>query len=189
MASKQSSSGPALHKITPGTISSRLMPQPPSPTLFVPPTRNDWDTLFQPLFDEYFRPLPQSPSQVIPPGVGEADHDIKVEHMDNNPYFGLLIREPSFEESCSQVVILNNVHSVNQLPEHISKWTKDHPINNVIGDPSRPVSTSHQLQTEALFCYFNAFLSSVEPKRYKVTLTESYWIKAMQEELNEFEHL
>ncbi|GJV44256.1 retrovirus-related pol polyprotein from transposon TNT 1-94 [Tanacetum coccineum] len=66
---------------------------------------------------------------------------------------------------------------------------KDHPIDSVIGDPSRLVSTRHQLQDEALFCYFNAFLSSIEPKSYKEALTESYWIKAMQEELNEFEHL
>ncbi|GKC21536.1 hypothetical protein Tco_1023686 [Tanacetum coccineum] len=89
-------------------------------------------------------------------------------------------------ESFSQVVIPNNVHSVNKTTEHISKWTKDHLIDNVIGDPSRPVSTPHQLQNEAMFCYFDAFLYSVEPKSYKEALTESCWIEAMQEELNEF---
>nr|GEU84972.1 reverse transcriptase domain-containing protein [Tanacetum cinerariifolium] len=52
-----------------------------------------------------------------------------------------------------------------------------------------PVSTRHQLQTEAMFFYFDAFLSSVEPKSYKEALTESCWIEAMLEELNEFEHL
>ncbi|GJZ79343.1 retrovirus-related pol polyprotein from transposon TNT 1-94 [Tanacetum coccineum] len=103
--------------------------------------------------------------------------------------FSILILEPSSKESSSQVVILNNVHSVNQPPEYISKWTKDHPIDNVIRDPSRPVSTQHQLQIEAMFCYFDAFLSSIEPKSYKEVLTKSYWIEAMQEELNEFERL
>ncbi|GJS08112.1 retrovirus-related pol polyprotein from transposon TNT 1-94 [Tanacetum coccineum] len=68
-------------------------------------------------------------------------------------------------------------------------YTKDHPIDNVIGDPSRPVSTRHQLQTDTLFCYFDAFLSSVEPRSYKEALTESCWIESMQEELNEFERL
>ncbi|GKE08713.1 retrovirus-related pol polyprotein from transposon TNT 1-94, partial [Tanacetum coccineum] len=131
----------------------------------------------------------ESPSQVIPPGTEEADHDIEVAHMDNKPYFGIPIPEPSSEESPSQVFIPTNVHSVNQPLEHISKWTKDHPIDNVIADPSRPVSTRHQLQTEALLCYFNAFLSSIEPKSYKEALTESCWIEAMQEELNEFECL
>ncbi|GKB94827.1 retrovirus-related pol polyprotein from transposon TNT 1-94 [Tanacetum coccineum] len=52
MASKHSSSGPALHEMTPATISSRLVPNPPPSTPFVPPSRSDWDLLFQPLFDE-----------------------------------------------------------------------------------------------------------------------------------------
>nr|GEU77200.1 retrovirus-related Pol polyprotein from transposon TNT 1-94 [Tanacetum cinerariifolium] len=43
------------------------------------------------------------------------------------------------EESSTEVIIPNNVHLINQPPEHINKWTKDHPINNVIGDPSRQV--------------------------------------------------
>ncbi|GKB76605.1 retrovirus-related pol polyprotein from transposon TNT 1-94 [Tanacetum coccineum] len=90
------------------------------------------------------------------------------------------------KESSTQIIIPDNVHSLSQPLEHINKWTKDHPIDNVIGDPSRPVSTLHQLQDEALFCYFDAFLSSIEPKSYKDALTYSSWIEAMQEELNEF---
>ncbi|GJW56613.1 retrovirus-related pol polyprotein from transposon TNT 1-94 [Tanacetum coccineum] len=58
MASEQRSSGPALYEMTLGTLSSRLVPQPPSLTPFIPPIRNDWDILLQPLFDKYFRPLP-----------------------------------------------------------------------------------------------------------------------------------
>ncbi|GJR55619.1 hypothetical protein Tco_1406140 [Tanacetum coccineum] len=64
--------------------------------------------------------------------VEEADHDIEVAHMDNNPYVDLPIPEPTSVESFSHVVILNNVYSVNQPPEHNNKWTKDHPIDNVI---------------------------------------------------------
>ncbi|GJZ06926.1 retrovirus-related pol polyprotein from transposon TNT 1-94 [Tanacetum coccineum] len=118
-----------------------------------------------------------------------VDHDIEVAHMDNNPHVDFPMLEPSYEESSSRVVIRNNVYSVNQPPKYINKWTKDHLIDNVIDDPSRPVSTRHQLQNEALLCYFDAFLSSVEPKSYKEALIESCWIKAMQEELNKFEYL
>ncbi|GKC51148.1 hypothetical protein Tco_1073893 [Tanacetum coccineum] len=56
MAFEQSSSGPALHEMTPGTISSGLVQNPPSTTPYVPPIKNDWDVLFQPMFDEYFNP-------------------------------------------------------------------------------------------------------------------------------------
>ncbi|GKC02566.1 retrovirus-related pol polyprotein from transposon TNT 1-94 [Tanacetum coccineum] len=49
--------------MTPGTISSRLVQNPSSPTPYVPPTKNDWDILFQPMFDEYFNP----PKSVVSP--------------------------------------------------------------------------------------------------------------------------
>nr|GEU98762.1 integrase, catalytic region, zinc finger, CCHC-type, peptidase aspartic, catalytic [Tanacetum cinerariifolium] len=58
MASKQSSLGPALHEITLRTLSLGLVPQPLSLTPFVPPTKENLNTLLQPLFDEYFCPPP-----------------------------------------------------------------------------------------------------------------------------------
>nr|GEU43312.1 retrovirus-related Pol polyprotein from transposon TNT 1-94 [Tanacetum cinerariifolium] len=50
--------GPALHEMTPATISSGLVPKPTSSTPFVPPSRKDWNLLFQPLFDELLTPPP-----------------------------------------------------------------------------------------------------------------------------------
>ncbi|GJW89203.1 retrovirus-related pol polyprotein from transposon TNT 1-94 [Tanacetum coccineum] len=52
MASEHSSSGPALHEMTPEIISSGLVPNPPPSTPFIPPSRTDWDILFQLMFDE-----------------------------------------------------------------------------------------------------------------------------------------
>nr|GEW06771.1 hypothetical protein [Tanacetum cinerariifolium] len=152
--------GPGPKLLSPGTISSGLTPNVPSLISYVPPTKNDWDILFQPMFDEYLNPPPsfdlQVPTVIAPEPADsiEVDHDIEVAHMDNNPFVEFLIPEPSSEESYTQ-----------------------------------PVSTQQQLQDEALFCYFNALFSFVEPKSYKDALTESCWIEAMQEELNEFECL
>nr|GFD09612.1 hypothetical protein [Tanacetum cinerariifolium] len=64
MASKQSSSGPALHDMTLGTISSGLVHTNSSSTSYVPPSRNDWDLLFQPMFDELLNPPPSVVNQV-----------------------------------------------------------------------------------------------------------------------------
>ncbi|GKC03150.1 retrovirus-related pol polyprotein from transposon TNT 1-94, partial [Tanacetum coccineum] len=50
--------GPALNEMTPATISSGLVPNPPPSTPFIPPLRTDWDILFQPLFDELLTPPP-----------------------------------------------------------------------------------------------------------------------------------
>ncbi|GJV24081.1 retrovirus-related pol polyprotein from transposon TNT 1-94 [Tanacetum coccineum] len=58
MASKQNCLGPRPQLMTPGTISSGLVQNPPSPTPYIPPIKDDWDTLFQPMIDEYFNPPP-----------------------------------------------------------------------------------------------------------------------------------
>ncbi|GJS26210.1 reverse transcriptase domain-containing protein [Tanacetum coccineum] len=47
----------------------------------------------------------------------------------------------------------------------------------------------YSYMSKLFFCYYDAFLTAVEPKMYKDALTQSCWIEAMQEELNEFEHL
>ncbi|GJW12819.1 hypothetical protein Tco_1578646 [Tanacetum coccineum] len=90
---------------------------------------------------------------------------------------------------CSLDVIPTVVQSAAPYSKHVTKWNKDHPLDNIIGELKRPVSIRLQLHEQALFCYYDAFLSSVEPKNYKDALTQSCWIEAMQEELNEFEHL
>ncbi|GJS49425.1 retrovirus-related pol polyprotein from transposon TNT 1-94 [Tanacetum coccineum] len=66
---------------------------------------------------------------------------------------------------------------------------EDHPLENIISELDRPVSTRLQLHEQALFCYYDAFLTAVKPKMYKDALTQSCSIKAMQEELNEFKRL
>nr|GEU70062.1 retrovirus-related Pol polyprotein from transposon TNT 1-94 [Tanacetum cinerariifolium] len=50
--------GSTLYEMTHATISSGLVLKPTSSTLFVPPSRTDWDLLFQPLFDELLTPPP-----------------------------------------------------------------------------------------------------------------------------------
>ncbi|GKA08241.1 hypothetical protein Tco_0687572 [Tanacetum coccineum] len=64
------------------------------------------------------------------------------------------------------------------------------PIPEIPSDQSSSSDSIHtMLHEQALFCYYDAFLTAVEPKTYKDALTQSCWIEAMQEELNEFEHL
>ncbi|GJZ53292.1 hypothetical protein Tco_0608177 [Tanacetum coccineum] len=119
MASEHSSLEPALHGMTPATISSGLVPNPPPSTLFVPPSKTDWDILFQPLFDELLNPppsqdapspsnsqtSPETQSLVIFNDVEEENHDLDVAHMNNDPFFSILIPEDNSEASSSSDVI------------------------------------------------------------------------------------
>nr|GEU83527.1 hypothetical protein [Tanacetum cinerariifolium] len=132
---------------------------------------------------------PETQSLIIPQDVEEDNHDIEVAHIRNDPLFGMPIPKVASDQSSSTVSPHTIMHLDHQIPQHNSKWTKDHPLNNIISQLSRPVSTRLQLYEQALFCYYDAFLTSVEPKTYKDALTQSCWIKAMQEELNEFEWL
>ncbi|GKE61015.1 retrovirus-related pol polyprotein from transposon TNT 1-94 [Tanacetum coccineum] len=56
MASEQFSSGSGLHSMTPATSSSGLVPNPVSQQPCILPNRDDWDHLFQPMFNEYLNP-------------------------------------------------------------------------------------------------------------------------------------
>ncbi|GKC07249.1 retrovirus-related pol polyprotein from transposon TNT 1-94, partial [Tanacetum coccineum] len=181
MPSKHNSLGPALHEMTPATISSGLVPNSPPSMSFVPPSRTDWDILFQPMFDELLTPPPsvnypapevitpitevvasvpvvstRSPSSttvdqdapspsnsqttletqppLIPNNVKEDNHDIKVAHMGNDPYFGISIPEVPSDQSSSTDSIHTIVHPDHQIFEHNSKWTKDYPLENINGE-------------------------------------------------------
>nr|GEV65284.1 hypothetical protein [Tanacetum cinerariifolium] len=166
--------------------SSGLMPQPPSPTPNVPPTKDDRELLFQPMFDEYFK-HPPSVDHHVPAVAAQEPAD------STGTPSSTTIDQDAYQELQSQVIppdVEEEFHDIEVA--HMDKihiLTKDHPLDNVIGDPSRPGSTRLQLHTKALFCYYDVFLSLVEPKSYKDTFTESCWIEYIQEELNEFERL
>ncbi|GJR51882.1 hypothetical protein Tco_1402403 [Tanacetum coccineum] len=111
-----------------------FIPDPPPPAPFVPPTRNEWDIVFQLVFDEFFSPLTSvvSPapavdalvldvSTEIPLSSEEESHDLEVAHMSNDPSFGILIPETVYEESSSSDVIPTTVHSDAPISEHLSK--------------------------------------------------------------------
>ncbi|GKD05086.1 retrovirus-related pol polyprotein from transposon TNT 1-94, partial [Tanacetum coccineum] len=100
----------------------------------------------------------------------KENHDLDVAHINNGPFFGIPIPENDYEASSSLD-------------------TKDHPLDNIIGELERHVSIRLQLHEQSLFCYYDAFLTSVKPKNHKDALTQSCWIEAMQEELNEFKCL
>ncbi|GKA34963.1 retrovirus-related pol polyprotein from transposon TNT 1-94, partial [Tanacetum coccineum] len=144
---------PALHEMTLATPSSGLVPNPTPSTLVASPD-----------------PVVEAPAPIE---LTNELHDLEVAHMSNDPYFGIPIPKIVFEESSSSDVIHTTVHPDAPISEHPIKWIKDHPIQSIIGELSRPVSTRLQLHEQALFCYYDAFLTSVEPKTYKEVLTHS----------------
>nr|GFB21402.1 retrovirus-related Pol polyprotein from transposon TNT 1-94 [Tanacetum cinerariifolium] len=100
MASKQFSLGPGPKLLTPRTISSRLVPNIPYFTPYVPPAKNDWEILFQPItpsltiIDQDAPSIstsqtpPETPSPVIPLVRGY----LQEEGIDSEEFFAPVAR-------------------------------------------------------------------------------------------------
>nr|GEV07700.1 retrovirus-related Pol polyprotein from transposon TNT 1-94 [Tanacetum cinerariifolium] len=71
------------------------------------------------------------------------------------------------------------------------KWldTKDHPLEQVIGEPSQPVLTRNQFRFDGDMCMYALTVSIMEPKNVKEAMTDTAWIESMQEELLQFKRL
>ncbi|GJS57755.1 putative ribonuclease H-like domain-containing protein [Tanacetum coccineum] len=204
MAPVRISSGPEPIMMTPGQLNSGLAPTHVHATTYVPPTDKELEILFQPMFDEYFeqsRVNEQVPSatavnaQVVPPSTSLSTtfaQDVlftSVSPSSSDMQPPAQHQEPGSAQSLSEDVSLAEPNQVTQPPDHLRKWSKDHPLDNIVGNPSRPVSTRKQLASDALWCCFHTELSKVKPKNFKMAVTEDSWFEAMQNEIHEFDRL
>nr|GEZ90826.1 Gag-Pol polyprotein [Tanacetum cinerariifolium] len=87
-------------------------------------------------------------------------------------------------ETSSRHVDSSNMHTFYQRYPFEHRWTKDHPLEQVIGNPLQSVRTRRQLESNAEMCMFALTVSRTEPKNIKETMEDSAWIKSMQEELH-----
>nr|GEZ23787.1 putative ribonuclease H-like domain-containing protein [Tanacetum cinerariifolium] len=83
----------------------------------------------------------------------------------------------------------SNMHTFYQRYPSEHRWIKDHPLEQVIGNPSQSVRTRRQLESDAEMCMFALTVSQTEPKNIKEAMADSAWIESMQEELHQFDQL
>ncbi|GJY55472.1 retrovirus-related pol polyprotein from transposon TNT 1-94 [Tanacetum coccineum] len=90
-----------------------------------------------------------------------------VAEFDKNVFYNPLYT-PVFEEAEASLIYqdLSNMHEFHQTHHSTYKWTKNHLIEQVIGDPSKLVMRRRQLYIDV-----------------------EVWIESMQDELNQFKHL
>nr|GFA94359.1 hypothetical protein [Tanacetum cinerariifolium] len=151
-APSRKGTGPAPTFLMPGQISSGFVLNPVPATPYVPPTNKELEILFQPMFDEYLEPpraeRPCSPAQAVQAPVTSAGvvaephfmEDHNVAPVDNNPFVNVFALAPHFEASPSRDINSTESPYVSQSLHHLNKWSKDHPLDNVIGNPSRPIA-------------------------------------------------
>nr|GFB26270.1 retrovirus-related Pol polyprotein from transposon TNT 1-94 [Tanacetum cinerariifolium] len=76
-----------------------------------------------------------------------------------------------------------DVHTYYQPYPHKIKWTKNHALHKIIGDPKSSVCTRGQLANSSLFA---CLLSSIKPANVVEALKDDDWVIAMQDELDQF---
>nr|GEU93025.1 hypothetical protein [Tanacetum cinerariifolium] len=81
------------------------------------------------------------------------------------------------------------MHTLFQPHNSEYRWTKDHLLEQVHGNPSKPLQTRRQLTTDPKMCMFALTVSTSKPKTIKEVMTDSTWIEAMQDELHKFDRL
>ncbi|GKE95569.1 putative ribonuclease H-like domain-containing protein, partial [Tanacetum coccineum] len=121
--------------------------------------------------------------------VGPTIEDTPITQATLHPLNNLVTREPGSAQSSSGDVTIAEPNQVNQPPANLKKWFKDHPLDNIVGNPSHPVSTRKQLASDALWCCYHTELSKVETKNFKMAMIEDCWFQAMQDEIHEFDRL
>nr|GEY94391.1 retrovirus-related Pol polyprotein from transposon TNT 1-94 [Tanacetum cinerariifolium] len=141
------------------------------------PSQQELDMLFGPLYDK-FSNAGLNPSTNIQSTSAPSTHtNVNAEKNNNNQTKeGEHIPHDEFTNLfCA---------STQEVAESSS-----HNIEQVRGNPSRPVQTRRQLATDLKICMYALTMSTAEPKNIKEAMADSAWIEAMQDELHQFDRL
>nr|GFB38653.1 Gag-Pol polyprotein [Tanacetum cinerariifolium]GFB57734.1 Gag-Pol polyprotein [Tanacetum cinerariifolium] len=120
----------------------------------------------------------------LSPGQTHAKND-QVANDEFINIFSTLVQDQ--RETSSRHVDSSNMHTFYQRYPSEHRWIKDHPLEQVIGNPSQSVRTRRQLESDTEMCMFALTVSRTEPKNIKEAMADSAWIESMQEELHQFD--
>nr|GFC47317.1 retrovirus-related Pol polyprotein from transposon TNT 1-94 [Tanacetum cinerariifolium] len=129
-------------------------------------------------------------SNSLPPRVAFEPHfieDHNVTPVDNNPFVNVFAPEPHSEASSSGDISSTESPYVSQSLHHLNKWSKDHPLDNVIGNPSGPELVP---QPDCVMIIALKWIYKVKLDEYGDVLKNKSWLVAKgyrQEEGIDFE--
>jgi hypothetical protein len=127
------------------------------------------------------QPQDQSPSDTTPPaqGLDQDEHEGEVEHHDQVKKRAM-IRGGDEDDGDKEE---NNSRAKSPHPRVRHNIQRDHPVNNILGDIEKGVTTRSRVIN---FCKYYSFNSSFEPFKIEDTIHDLDWVVAMKEELNNF---
>ncbi|KAJ9544361.1 hypothetical protein OSB04_024068 [Centaurea solstitialis] len=124
------------------------------------------------------------PSNPESPAIEDVQMEAPSSSMGQHNIIVSAAPESSSAQALPIAAVIEPLSVNDQTPiPHTVKWTKDHPIELIIGYPTSGVQTR---ATTANECNFSVFLCTIEPTRVSDALQDSDWVTAMQEKLNQF---
>nr|GEZ09875.1 integrase, catalytic region, zinc finger, CCHC-type, peptidase aspartic, catalytic [Tanacetum cinerariifolium] len=132
----------------------------------------------------------QSPEEVIlPQTITQSILNNMIPNVDEASTSNIVLNErlkDAYFDASISFHDPSNVHTFYQPYPHEKKWTKDHPLHKMIGDPKSSVQTRGQLANS---CLFSCLLSFIKPAKVAEALKDVDWVSAMKEELDQFARL
>ncbi|GJY64117.1 gag-pol polyprotein [Tanacetum coccineum] len=171
---------------------------------------NELDFLFSLMFDELLNGTTQVVSKSSAVTTADAPNQRQQQHTTpststtvaaDTPPLNIQTTPETTSQAPTQAPTVTAIENINQAETNkenaqveedefiniFSTPTKDHPLEQVIGNPSQSIRTRRQLETDGEMCMFALTVSQTEPKNIKEAMADSTWIKAMQEELHQFD--
>nr|GEZ76378.1 hypothetical protein [Tanacetum cinerariifolium] len=157
------------------------------------PSQQELDLLFGPSYDEFFKagsnPQDKQPTTNIQSTSAPStrtyvhakennDNQAEEEHLPDDEFTNPFCA-PAQEVTKSSLHKVGNSNdpSFNQPQVFEYRWMKDHPLEQVCRNPSRPVQIRRQLATDPEMCMFALTVRTAEPKNIKEAMADSAWIE------------
>nr|GEZ51765.1 retrovirus-related Pol polyprotein from transposon TNT 1-94 [Tanacetum cinerariifolium] len=154
---------------------------------------NELDLLFNLMFDELLNGSSKVVSKSFAVTTADAPNQQMVEEcaqVENDEFINIFCTPVQDRgETSLRYVDSSNMHTFYQHHPSEHCWTKDHPLEQVIGNPSQSVRTRRQLESDGKMYMFALTVSQTKPKNIKEAMADSAWIESMQEELHQFDRL
>nr|GFB98356.1 retrovirus-related Pol polyprotein from transposon TNT 1-94 [Tanacetum cinerariifolium] len=125
---------------------------------------------------------PLAPTIISSGNINQEETYAKNDQVADDEFINILSTPVQDQgETSSRHVDSSNMHTFYQRYPSEHRWTQDHPLEQVIGNPSQSVKTRLQLESDAEMYMFVLTVSRTKPKNIKEAMADSVWIESMQE--------
>nr|GEZ89198.1 integrase, catalytic region, zinc finger, CCHC-type, peptidase aspartic, catalytic [Tanacetum cinerariifolium] len=141
------------------------------------PSQQELDMLFGPLYDKFSNAGLNASTNIQSTSAPSTHTNVNAEKNNNN------------QTKEGEHIPDDEFTNLFCAPTQEVAESSSHNIEQVRGNPSRPVQTRQQLATDLEMYMYALTMSTAEPKNIKEAMADSAWIEAMQDELHQFDRL